>query len=69
LLRNYNPTALQVKTKRGKTFVIVMQDVLKDALLQEGRENGKIEIYGLHYMNDADGPVIVMSEFKMKPSR
>ncbi|MEN9306880.1 MAG: hypothetical protein RL173_812 [Fibrobacterota bacterium] len=46
-----------------------MQDVLKDALLQEGRENGKIEIYGLHYMNDADGPVIVMSEFKMKPSR
>jgi hypothetical protein len=62
-------TALQVKTKRGKTFAIVMQDVLKEALLHEGRENGKIEIYGLHYMNDADGPVIVMSGFKMKPNR
>jgi len=59
-------TALQIKTRRGKTFVIVMQDVLKETLQQEGRDNGKIEIYGLHYMNDADGPVIVMSEFKMK---
>lgn len=62
-------TALQVKTKRGKTFVIVMQDVLKETLMEEGRENGKIEVYGLHYMNDADGPVIVMSEFKMMSKR
>ena len=57
--------ALKIKTLKGKEIVIVMQDVLVDALLSEGKENDKMEIYGWHYMNDADGPLIVMAEFSI----
>jgi hypothetical protein len=57
---------LKVKTVKGREVTILMQNVLADVLLAEGYENAKMEIYGWHYMNDEDGAMVVMAEFKIQ---
>jgi hypothetical protein len=57
---------LRIRTEKGKFINILMQNVLVDPLLSEGKENAEIEIYGWYYMNDEDGPMIVMAEFTIK---
>jgi hypothetical protein len=60
---------LRIRTKKGKFINILMQNVLVTPLLSEGYENAEIEIYGWHYMNDEDGPMIVMAEFIIKETK
>jgi hypothetical protein len=57
---------LRIRTEKGKFINILMQNVLVDPLLSESKKNAEIEIYGWYYMNDEDGPMIVMAEFTIK---
>lgn len=55
---------VSVKTQKGNSLRVHVQDVLVDPLVKEVQVGGKVTLYALLYYFDKNGPGLIVNEFK-----